>query len=91
MSSLAAFADDQKNLEILAEEAAEVIQVKSKIVRFGMLDIYPEHGETNQARLEQEVGDFLVMVDILKARGVLTDAGLDRAKRSKLEKLQRWY
>jgi len=37
--SLARFSDIDQNLEILAEECAEVIQIKSKIVRFGMDDV----------------------------------------------------
>jgi hypothetical protein len=99
------FHDIPKNLEILAEESAEiidelfamgkilsnVIKIKSKIVRFGMADQYPADGPDNRARLEQEIGDFLAMVDILTSNGVLTPAGLEMAKKTKLEKLQRWY
>jgi hypothetical protein len=95
---LSVFDDDNKNIEILAEEAAEIIvelgkiiQMKAKIYRFGLNFTHPKYGDTNRDHLEQEVGDFLAMVDVLKSRGIFTDAGIDLAKKRKLEKLQHWY
>lgn len=85
------FDDIEKNLEILAEECAEIIQMKSKIYRFGIDDIHPDLNTTNRERLEQEVGDFLAMVDILIGNGILTKEGLFVAKERKKEKLKDWY
>lgn len=80
-----------KNLEILAEECAEVIQIKSKIVRFGFNDYHPKNGMPNRDALEQELGDILAMITILVNNGVLTTEGLEKAKVLKLEKLPSWY
>lgn len=85
------FNDVAQNLEILAEECAEVVQIKSKIVRFGLHDIHPAGGMDNRSRLEQELGDVLVMIDILTSNGILTATGLEAAKVRKLAKLEHWY
>jgi len=72
------------NLEVLAEEAAEVIQAKSKIIRFGF-------NEQNCKRLETEIGDFLALVDILLDEKLISSNGLQEAKKAKLEKLVNYY
>lgn len=90
-NSLARFSDVDQNLEILAEECAEVIQIKSKIVRFGMDDVWPARGMSNREALEQELGDVLALVDILIGNGVLSLDGLTAAKARKIEKLGKWY
>ena len=46
-----------ETLIITQEECAEVIQVISKIMRFGL--------DENDHRLESELGDLLCMVDLL--------------------------
>ena len=57
-------------LNILQEECAEVIQVISKIRRFGLDDDYS--GKTNREKLTQEVGDVLLLIDLLQAHGLCT-------------------
>ncbi len=84
---------NEKDLELLGllqEECAEVIQIVSKIRRFG-LDSYnpyePEKGN-NQTLFEHEVGDVFLIIDLLKERGLLHDDAInDRMiwKRVKLE------
>ncbi len=85
------FTNDALNLEILAEEAAEVSQIKSKIIRFGLDDTYPERGKSNRHALEEEVGHFLAMVDILVIRGVITTDGIEKGREQKITKLPKWY
>lgn len=85
------FNDINKNLEILAEECAEVIQIKSKIIRFGMDDVHPNRGKSNREALEQELGDVLSMIDILIDNGVLDKENIRKAKHRKTEKLKEWY
>jgi len=85
------FSDINKNLEILAEECAEVIQIKSKIIRFGFLDRHPRTGIVNQMALHQEIGDVLAMVDILIYHKILSQEHLVLAKEAKLKKLKEWY
>lgn len=80
------------NLEILVEECAEVIHIKSKIFRFGIDNYYPkENGKLNGERLAQEIGDLLVMVDILVENGLFTKDDLEQAKIRKLKKLEKDY
>lgn len=64
-------------LIILMEEAAEVQQVASKILRFGI-------SESNFADLRKEVADLSEMIDRLQL-GDLTDL-----KRAKADKLKIW-
>ena len=69
-------------LVITQEECAEVIQVISKIFRFGL--------DENDHRLEDEIGDVLCMIDLLIVQGVINPHKLELAKRIKAEKLKRW-
>jgi NTP pyrophosphatase (non-canonical NTP hydrolase) len=77
-------------LRITQEEAAEVIQAISKVLRFGMDGVHPERTETNGEHLEEELGDILAMVDILMEVGVASWGNVNAAKRRKFEKLKRW-
>lgn len=83
------YQDDAKNLEILAEECAEVIQIKSKIIRFGLDDKYG--GLTNRERLEEEVGHVFALVDVLLHREIIRETAIDAARMRKLNLLERWY
>lgn len=75
-------------LNILQEECAEVIQVISKIRRFGMDDAYS--GKTNRENLTQEVADVLLLTELLKSHNVYTDKEIQTAKSSKGSKLRKW-
>lgn len=77
-------------MNILSEECAEVIQAVSKCNRFGLDNMKPGKPLTNAQHLEGEIGDLLAMVDLLKLKGVVTDAGLETAKLAKIEKLKKW-
>jgi NTP pyrophosphatase (non-canonical NTP hydrolase) len=77
-------------MNILSEECAEVIQAVSKCHRFGLDNLKPGKPLTNAQHLEGEIGDVLAMVDLLKLKGVVTDAGLEAAKLAKIEKLKKW-
>ena len=88
-TNLEQFNDVQLNLEILVEEMAEVIQLKSKIARFGLHDKH--EGVSNHKKLKREIADVLAMVDILKYNGLITNEEIEIGKRLKLEKLKKWY
>jgi NTP pyrophosphatase (non-canonical NTP hydrolase) len=77
-------------MNILSEECAEVIQAISKCNRFGLDNAKPGKPLTNAQHLEGEIGDLLAMVDLLKSLNIITDEGLDNAKRAKVEKLKIW-
>jgi hypothetical protein len=85
------FTDTRLNLEILAEECAEVVQIKSKIIRFGLDDFHPKNEVHNRQALEREIGHLQVMIDILVETGVISAAGVQAGKEHKLEKMALWY
>lgn len=75
-------------MDISQEECAEIIQAISKIRRFGLKT---EHnGVTNQAHLEEEVGDFLCMVELLIEKEILDQVALLEAAKRKRNKLAQW-
>ena len=75
----------------LAEECAEVIQIISKIHRFGMTSHHPNDVKTtNLDSLHSEVGDVLTMIDLLREEGVLSDNMLQNAKLAKRIKFKKF-
>jgi NTP pyrophosphatase (non-canonical NTP hydrolase) len=75
--------DDQTKeiLTILQEEAAEVIVEISKCIRFGMT-------EDNLDRLNKELGDLGLMIDLLIDEHIgVTGSKIFQAKENKLKKL----
>ena len=77
-------------MDILQEECAEVIQAVSKISRFGIDNLKPGKPKTNREHLEEELGDMLAMIDILREQGIVSSTALDNAKYAKIEKLKKW-
>ena len=92
------YMDTQLNLEILAEEASEVIEalsrvirMKSKIARFGLTDHHPKNMTPNNEALEEEIGHFLAMVEILTNQGVLSESRITAGAKKKKETLDLYY
>jgi NTP pyrophosphatase (non-canonical NTP hydrolase) len=78
-------------LDILQEEAAEVIQAVSKIRRFGWDSCHPDTpDQCNLEHLEEELGDMQAMIEILMELGVVSWGNVTVAKRAKIEKLKKW-
>lgn len=77
-------------LDITQEECAEVIQAISKISRFGVDNYKPGKPKTNREHLEEELGDLLAMIDILKEMDVVSTSNMEIAKQAKIEKLKKW-
>lgn len=77
-------------LTILIEEAAEVQQRATKMLRFGIDEIQPEQPLTNRERIVDELNDLLATVDMLQREGVLPrgvgDPGAMTAKQARIEK-----
>jgi len=82
----------QEILTITQEECAEVIQVVSKIFRFGLgcEHVSSHRGITNTEKLCEEVGDLLAMIDLLVDEGILHTDLLSEHKQTKIEKLKIW-
>lgn len=91
MIDLCKFNDEELNFEILAEECAELIQIKSKIFRFGLFSEHPETKIINRDQLVQELGDILAMIDIHEKHGVFNWDELIDAKYKKFDKLKTYY
>lgn len=75
-------------LVITAEECAEVTQIVTKSLRFGLESNYT--GPTNRELLTNELGDLMCMVDILIDRGIIDADQLAMSKAIKLERLKIW-
>lgn len=77
-------------MNILSEEAAEIVVAVSKCHRFGMDNYKPGKPKTNREHLEEEIGDLLAMIDILVDMQVINTESLEIAKIAKIEKLKQW-
>jgi NTP pyrophosphatase (non-canonical NTP hydrolase) len=81
--------NQQKEVLLIAqEECAEVTQAISKIFRFGLLERYNE--KTNQERLEEEVGDLVAMIELMKDTGIIDPEFVRMASMRKRIKLEQW-
>lgn len=81
---------EREVMNILSEECAEVIQAISKCHRFGLDNYKPGKPKTNREHLEEEIGDLLAMVEILRDMGVVDVSTIELAKKAKFEKLKKW-
>lgn len=77
-------------MDILQEEAAEVIQGVSKIRRFGPNNHKSGESQTNLEHLEEELGDMLAMIDIMLEMDMVSMGNIEIAKQAKIEKLKKW-
>jgi len=79
----------QKEILLIAqEECAEVTQAISKAFRFG---IDGEHiGVTNRARLTEETGDLLCMIELMVESGIIDRSEMNVASNNKRNKLLKW-
>jgi NTP pyrophosphatase (non-canonical NTP hydrolase) len=74
----------KETLTILSEECAEVIQAKSKLIRFGV------DNEENKDHLEQELGDIMAMICILDYYGYVNIERIGSHMEPKLVKLKKY-
>ena len=72
----------EEMLVITMEECAELIQACSKMIRF---DEPCDHKQ-----LQEEIGDVMCMLEILKDGGLVTDEQIQRRMAVKKEKLIEW-
>lgn len=83
---------DERVREILIitqEEAGEVIQEIAKCFRFGIDGVH-KSGASHREQLTQEVGDLILMCELLVEAGVITESGVAEAKQRKRNKLLQW-
>ena len=77
-------------LDILQEECGEVVQIISKCRRFGLDNAYGDKPETNRARLTEEVGDIMCMIQLMQEAGIVDIAEVMFAAGKKRVKLKEW-
>ncbi|MGR3177280.1 MAG: MazG nucleotide pyrophosphohydrolase domain-containing protein [Candidatus Anammoxibacter sp.] len=70
---------DERYLDLLAEECAEVIQAIMKAKRFGLYDKFEGYnkGRSNENAILREIGDVLAIIDLLIDRekdGIIAEA-----------------
>ncbi len=77
-------------LNLITEECAEVIQIISKIARFGFDSYHPTDPtkETNRSHLETEIGDLLCLLEIASDRDIFDLMEVQKAVFAKKEKLK---
>ena len=69
-------------LVITMEEAGELIEACSKAIRC--------EDYVDSDRMIEEVGDVLVMIDLMMKRGLLNKDDIENRKKIKIEKLKKW-
>ena len=76
---------------ILSEECAEVIQVISKINRFGIHSTHPNTPAiSNLKHLTEEIGDLSCVIDMLCNAGYLSRIEIGSAATAKRDKIAKW-
>ena len=75
---------------ILLEEAAEVQQRITKLLRFGALETQPGGTMNNAQRLGFEVGDLLEMIDLCIRSGLIDSECVADGRKNKRAKLARF-
>lgn len=77
----------QRILDRLQEECSEVIQVISKIRRFGPDNSHPQRSASNKQELVGELEDLLALVAVLEGQGYIDLTKSKDAIRQKAETL----
>lgn len=72
----------QELLVITMEECAEVSQACSKMLRF--------NEQIDYENLQDEIGDLMCMVELLKEQGLVTKTQIAKRIAIKREKLKKW-
>ena len=73
----------EEMLVITMEECGELIQACSKMIR--------SKGKTKYLRdLQDEIGDVMTMIEIMKISGLVTDEQIADRMAEKKEKLMKW-
>ena len=67
---------------ITMEECGELIEACSKTIRC--------EDYVDDEKMIEEVGDVLLMIDLIKDRGLVRREDLEARKKIKLEKLKKW-
>jgi NTP pyrophosphatase (non-canonical NTP hydrolase) len=83
-------AAERERIDLMQEECAEVIQILSKIKRFGFDDTKPGQPLTNRERLEEELGHVLNMFEMMVRRGDVEPDMVEQSKTTKAANIYMW-
>lgn len=75
-------------IDILQEECAEVIQIASKIKRFGADSVSPYTNETNKEIIQREIGDLTAMIVLVSGMLTLDEDKIFDSAVAKMQKLK---
>lgn len=81
---------EEEIIDILQEECAELIQILSKIKRFGKDFYHPKELKTNLECLIQEIGDVYTLIDCIVVFYGISTEDINKAIDIKMEKLKTW-
>jgi NTP pyrophosphatase (non-canonical NTP hydrolase) len=73
----------------LGEECAEVAQMVSKTLRFGVDEVRPGQDLNNSQRLTEECTDLIAVIELLQAHGIVGEIW-QLGKNEKKEKVRRY-
>ena len=75
-------------LDMLQEEAAEVIQIVAKLKRHGPMSYHPADPEKtpNHELMARELGDLIGVMVALDEKGMLNSATVERFAETKMER-----
>jgi hypothetical protein len=79
---------EREILEIMQEEAAELIVAVSKLLRFGKKNTNPSTGETSTVELGLEMGDLSFMMGLVQDHNLIDFATFMRGRQRKAFKLK---
>lgn len=79
---------EREILTILIEEAAEVQQRATKMLRFGVAEVQPGQPLSNSERLSDEIGDFNAVLHMAWEQGLVSQTRIDAAAERKRDKLR---
>jgi len=77
-------------LVILQEECAEVSQVASKCIRFGLDNHHPDYATSNKLRLEEELGDLFAIVKLIDELSPINMDYVEACANAKLLKVEKY-
>jgi predicted house-cleaning noncanonical NTP pyrophosphatase (MazG superfamily) len=81
-----------ERLAMLSEEAAEIIKNVNKTIRHGYASYNPDGDvtKTNRVLLEEEIGDFLGIVDQMVQVGDLSRSNIDNSRFNKWRRSKKY-
>jgi hypothetical protein len=82
-----------ERLQLLQEEASEIIQAASKILRFGYEGKHPSSGPSdlnNVDKLSEELGNLVVVLDLMVSGGELSEEKVQGFATEKLNRIGKY-